>query len=220
MTTTTSAKRGRPFGSSREDIERVAMDLFRSNGYESTTLPMIADAAGISRTSFFRYYSSKAEIIWTPFDAHTAHLRQLLEESDPAIPIMTAVRDSAVAALRGSVDPEGIWLTRFAIQDSSPELRAGESDHWVGWAGTVAEFVAQRCGVPSTKLLPQSIGGAVQAAFITVLRSWIRTNPTADPLEQFRAELTPLTDVLQNWIDESAQAISSAARAEQATPSA
>jgi AcrR family transcriptional regulator len=195
------APRGRPARSSRAEIERRSIDLFLENGYEATTLAMISSACGISRTSFFRYYSSKAEIVWWAFDAHTRTLRDLLAAGSPASETMRVVRGSVVAALAASMDPEGIWMKRFRVLDSSPELRSEESAHWISWAAVVAEFVAERHRLAAGDVIPQSIGGAVQAAFLAVLRGWSSLErPTAALLADLDEQLAPLCEVLQRWL--------------------
>lgn len=45
-------------------IQRAALRLFREQGYENTTIDQIAEAAEISRASFFRYFPTKAEILF------------------------------------------------------------------------------------------------------------------------------------------------------------
>ncbi|ANK86308.1 MULTISPECIES: TetR/AcrR family transcriptional regulator [unclassified Rhizobium] len=50
----------------RETLQRItdsALSLFAANGYEATTLDAIAEAAGISRRTFFYYFASKEEIL-------------------------------------------------------------------------------------------------------------------------------------------------------------
>lgn len=50
----------------RETLARIteaALDLFVSDGFEATTLDAIAQAAGISRRTFFYYFGSKEEIL-------------------------------------------------------------------------------------------------------------------------------------------------------------
>ncbi|NYJ14571.1 AcrR family transcriptional regulator [Rhizobium leguminosarum] len=50
----------------RETLQRIsdfALRLFASDGYEATTLDAIAEAAGISRRTFFYYFDSKEEIL-------------------------------------------------------------------------------------------------------------------------------------------------------------
>ncbi|WP_136066734.1 TetR/AcrR family transcriptional regulator [Modicisalibacter radicis] len=50
----------------RENHNRIAatgLKLFIDNGFEATTLDMIAEAAGISRRTFFHYFKSKEEVL-------------------------------------------------------------------------------------------------------------------------------------------------------------
>ena len=41
----------------------AATDLFAEKGYDETTVDEIADRAGVSRRSFFRYFSSKSDLM-------------------------------------------------------------------------------------------------------------------------------------------------------------
>lgn len=54
--------------SARETIVRVAADLFTENGYATTTLADIADAAGIAASTLFNYYPSKCDIVFSLFN--------------------------------------------------------------------------------------------------------------------------------------------------------
>ncbi|MEW1722514.1 TetR family transcriptional regulator [Streptomyces sp. NPDC093109] len=193
---------GRPAVSSREHIERVAIRLFREHGYAATTIPMIAEAAGVSRTSVFRYWGTKPEIVWGAFDVHTQRLARLLDAADAARPTMCAVRECVVENLGRSIEDSGQWMERFALLDSAPELRSEGSAHWLGWAAVVAAFVARRHGVPEGGVVAQSVGGAVQAAFLAVLRGWLtEPRPSAALLPELDRELAPLCDVLESWLD-------------------
>ncbi|MBC7725579.1 MAG: TetR family transcriptional regulator [Burkholderiaceae bacterium] len=195
-------RRGRPHSSSREAISERAIELFRAHGFAGTTIDMIAVASGVSKTSFFRYYSSKSEIVWSAFDEHTVRLARVLERADVATPTMTAVRESIVDTLGEDADPDGLWLRRFELIDTSPELRAEESAHWIVWSNVVAGFVAGRIGAEPGDLMPSAIGGAVQAAFLSRLRSWLpATGRTAGLVTDLDRELAPLCRVLQEWIE-------------------
>ncbi len=46
-------------------IVRVGHRLFLEQGYESTTIDMIAEEAGISRRTFFHYFPSKEDVLFT-----------------------------------------------------------------------------------------------------------------------------------------------------------
>jgi AcrR family transcriptional regulator len=59
---------GRPKASSRETIAEAACELFLEQGYEQTSITDIANRAGVSRSSFFNYFDSKADLLWGGFD--------------------------------------------------------------------------------------------------------------------------------------------------------
>ncbi|GAA4734016.1 hypothetical protein GCM10023350_16980 [Nocardioides endophyticus] len=166
-------------------------------------MAMIAAESGLSRSSVFRYWGSKSEIIWAEFDAHTAHLRELLDAADPTPPTMTVIRSAVVANLSRSIDASAMWLERFMILDRTPELRVEESARWLAWASEVAEYVARRHGLPVDGVTAQSIGSAVQAAFLATLRQWAKSaEPPRDGVAQADAALAPLCAALQGWLDQ------------------
>lgn len=60
--------RGRPRVSSRATLEDAANELFLEQGYDATSITDIAQRAGVSRTSFFSYFPTKADVLWSPID--------------------------------------------------------------------------------------------------------------------------------------------------------
>ncbi|MCA4135252.1 TetR family transcriptional regulator [Arthrobacter sp. M4] len=55
---------GRPATIDPDAIAGIALDLFAQRGYEDTSMEDIAKAAGIGRKSLYRYFSSKADLVW------------------------------------------------------------------------------------------------------------------------------------------------------------
>ena len=48
----------------RERLSQAALDLFVENGYEGTTVAEIAERAGLTKRTFFRYYADKREVLF------------------------------------------------------------------------------------------------------------------------------------------------------------
>ena len=71
------ARRGRPPGTSRRELELIALRLFTDQGFEATTIEQIAAEAGVSKRTFFRYFSSKAGVLWSEFDREVSTIRQV-----------------------------------------------------------------------------------------------------------------------------------------------
>jgi AcrR family transcriptional regulator len=48
----------------RERLERAALTLFVEHGYDATTVAQIADRAGLTKSSFFRHFGDKREVLF------------------------------------------------------------------------------------------------------------------------------------------------------------
>ena len=47
----------------RERLVVAAVDLFHEQGYDATTVAQIAERAGVTRSTFFRHFSDKREVL-------------------------------------------------------------------------------------------------------------------------------------------------------------
>ncbi len=61
---------GRRRSTTPHDITDVAIELFAARGFDEVSVDDVAQAAGISRRTLFRYYASKNAILWGEFDTH------------------------------------------------------------------------------------------------------------------------------------------------------
>ncbi|WP_082763381.1 TetR family transcriptional regulator [Frondihabitans sp. PAMC 28766] len=199
--TDSAPRRGRPPVSSREALEEVAFDLLLRDGYEATTVQAIMAAGSVGRTTFFRYFGSKGGIVWGEFDRAIERLRASLESARD-VPVMTAVIDAVAESTRLSREAApDTWLARFRVLDQDPALSGETAEHWRIWAAEVAGYVERRRGLPAGSVATAAIGGAVQAAYVAVLRRWIDGTEAPDPVI-LRSHLTPVGDALQHFLDE------------------
>jgi len=65
----------------RERLMSAAFDLFDECGYEQTTVDAIAERAGVGRTTFFRNFRSKEDVIFPDHDRLLAAVQSRLDAS-------------------------------------------------------------------------------------------------------------------------------------------
>ena len=62
--------------------QAAAVRYLAEHGYEQTTASALADAIGISRSTFFRRFGSKEDVVFSDHDIALARLRQQLASSE------------------------------------------------------------------------------------------------------------------------------------------
>lgn len=62
------------------ELVDAAQDLFVTHGFEQTTIDDIAHAVGMSRRSFFRYFSSKDDLVLGRYEQWSDHLAEAMAE--------------------------------------------------------------------------------------------------------------------------------------------
>ena len=91
-------RRGRPPSTSRLELQGIALRLFADHGFENTTIEQIAAEAGVSERTFFRYFTTKASVLWADFDTEVATIRAALAVVPDDVPMIYAIRGAVVAA--------------------------------------------------------------------------------------------------------------------------
>ena len=80
---------GAKYKAKRDELIRVAADLFKEKGYQTTTLNDIANHAGMDRASVYYYVGNKEEFfrdaVKGGVEQNAAHVQTLLDRSDLSI---------------------------------------------------------------------------------------------------------------------------------------
>ncbi|MFT4051685.1 MAG: helix-turn-helix domain-containing protein [Microbacterium sp.] len=67
--------------SARNTVVAAALDLFVAQGFEATSVEQIAQAAGVSRSTFFRQFGGKDDVVFSDHDVLLAQLRAFLADA-------------------------------------------------------------------------------------------------------------------------------------------
>ena len=135
-----------------------------------TTSPQ---AAGIARRTLFRYYPSKNALPWGDFDAHLDHMRDLLADLDPGVPIGDALRTALLAFNTFDEQETARHRQRMRVILETAALQAYSMTMYAGWRGVVAAFVAMRLGAKAGDLVPQTVAWTMLGVALSAYEHWL-----------------------------------------------
>lgn len=164
---------------SRGELELVALDLFAERGFDSTTVDDVAEAAGIGRRTFFRYFASKNDVVWGDFDDALEGLRERLAAVPADVPLLDGIREAVLAfnALPKEAEPQ--HRVRMAMVLHTPALQAHSTLRYAGWRRVIAEHVAARTGADPDDFRPRLLAHQALATAVAAYEQWLE-RPDAD----------------------------------------
>jgi mycofactocin system transcriptional regulator len=174
-----ASRSGRRPSTSHDALEVVAFRLFGERGFDETSIDDIAAAAGIGRRTFFRYYPTKADVVWGQFGTQLDGMRAWLAAVPDDLPLMEAVHQSVIEFNRLAPDQVELHRRRLGLILGNPTLLANSILRFRQWRQVVAEFAALRLGLSEDDLLPKVIGYSALGAAMAAYEQWLQ-DPDAD----------------------------------------
>ncbi|AKV87764.1 TetR family transcriptional regulator [Microbacterium sp. 1.5R] len=108
----------------RTGVVAAALELFASQGFDQTSVEQIAKAAGVSRSTFFRQFGGKEDVVFADHEVLLDQLRTFLAEGhDDPWRAVCAASESVFAHF--AHDPE-LARRRYQIVRQVPVLRERE----------------------------------------------------------------------------------------------
>ncbi|WP_243225361.1 TetR/AcrR family transcriptional regulator [Microbacterium sp. CIAB417] len=166
---TTDSRAGRPRASSRETLAEAACELFLEQGYESTSVADITRRAGVSRSSFFNYFSSKSDVLWSGLDERIDRAIASLQSLGPDA-TGDAVRGILLLVVRDfAPDPLALALRNAAAMGLEDELVRDTGLRHARLSAAIAEAAVEG-GIDVIRA--DILGAAHAAAVLSSLRVW------------------------------------------------
>lgn len=168
----------------RTRLADAAFALFDERGYEQTTVDDIAERAGLGRTTFFRHYRSKEDVIFPDHDRLLDLIKERLATSSHSTALVT-VSDAVRLVLLHYLDEGDLARRRYALTSKVAALRDREIASVARYQRLFREFIAEWMGDPteSASLRAELMAASVVSAHNHVLRRWLR-GESADPVEE------------------------------------
>lgn len=173
----------------RSRLELAALALYRERGFDQTTVAEIAERAGLTERTFFRYFADKREVLfWGQDRLRETYVRAIAAAPDSAAPL-----DAVAAALEAAVpvfhERRELARQRQAVIALNPGLQERETSKLTALAAAMADALRQRGVRDPAATLAADIG---VLAFKTAYARWVSAPDALDLAQLIRESLDQL----------------------------
>jgi AcrR family transcriptional regulator len=178
----------------RDAIYDAAIELFAVRGFDETTVEEVAQAAGVSRRSFFRYFASKDDLLAQNVVNFGSVLAATITACSQALTPLETVRETVLSVLKQSVAQP---RTRQVIEISLRSASARQAHHsrMMDVEDMVAAAFAGRLKSASKDdMKPRLLAGLTLSVMNVAIISWFR-GEYHDPSTAARQVFTHLTRI-------------------------
>jgi AcrR family transcriptional regulator len=177
-------------------LEEAAGELFLERGYAATSVADITQRAGVSRSTFFNYFTAKSDLLWAAFDERAERVRAALAADLTAararatgVPVGEVVA-AALHELAADLPAEHVALafTQADTMGLGDDLRLAAAQRAADLGSALGAYAAGRGVDP---LHARVAGGAWAGALIAAVEAWAHAG----------AARTHLPDLLDRALD-------------------
>jgi AcrR family transcriptional regulator len=181
----------------RRALVAAAVELFRTRGYDDTTVDDIAAAAGVGRRTFFRYFPSKEDAISPDHEAALARIAEIFETAHPTEPVVALVLRAGETVFDLYTEDPALSVRRFGLTHQVAALRDRESASVDHYRRLFTRHLRRRLADQlDGELRAAVIGAAVVAAHNLALRAWLATGAPAGGMDACRERFRRVADLL------------------------
>ncbi|SDD97571.1 TetR family transcriptional regulator [Glycomyces harbinensis] len=152
-------------------IQGEALRLFDEQGYDATTIEQIAEAAGVSPSTFYRYFPVKEDVVVQ--DEYDPMIVRVFESQPADAPPLEALR-AVLADLFAQFTAEDFERIRRRVRliFAVPALRARQLQQTTATERLLAAMVAERSGRSPEDLEVRHFTAMVVASWIVAIDTW------------------------------------------------
>ncbi len=150
------------------------MDLFHEQGFDNTTVEQIVAATGMSRSTFFRYFANKEDVVLREVVAYGQRIAAALSQRPAQEPIWTALRMALDPLIHPDDDEQARQANRMF--NSSPSLKARHYEKTLSWQRLLIPEIAHRLGSEQTgesDPRPAALASSALACYDAAITCWI-----------------------------------------------
>jgi AcrR family transcriptional regulator len=177
-TPTAAGLRARKKLETRRALENAALQLFLDKGYDDVTTEEIAEAAGVSSRTFFRYFASKEEVAILPWLEVAEHLESALAQRPVTEPLLESLAGAMLDTAEVVASDPPQLLQRVELLRATPALVTEVVRLVENMRAVLIRYAARRLGVDPKRDLRASVAAAWAIAGLMAARDvWLYGGP-------------------------------------------
>ena len=159
-------------------LARAAVRLFEERGYPDTTVEAIAEAAGSSPSTFFRYFGTKEDVLFIDIREIMDDFRAFVSEPIPGLTRWDQIKAGMHRATRrvGDAPDPGVRQASLMSWLNEPAISARLSQYAREMEDIIATALAQERGTdPDTDLIAQMGARSATAVYMSTFHLHVHT---------------------------------------------
>jgi AcrR family transcriptional regulator len=165
----------------RSEIVDAALQLFQAQGFDNTSMEQVADAAGVSRRTIYRYFFTKDDLVFESPRLWLRVLNETLETREPQESTRDLFRRALLEVARFIEADREVVLAGFSILAGSPSLMARHGRSDAEWTARYLELLGPDvANEPNGPLIATTAAMAIVAAQNALIAVWATSPPGAD----------------------------------------
>jgi AcrR family transcriptional regulator len=159
-------------------IQEEALRLFDEQGYDATTIEQIAEAAGVSPSTFYRYFPVKEDVVVQ--DEYDPLIVEVFERQPSGAPALEVLR-SVLAELFEQVTGDDLERIRRRARMilTVPALRARQLANSIATEDLLARLIAERADRSPKDLEVRHFVAVVVASWTVGIIAWTESDDAA-----------------------------------------
>ncbi|MEI9995443.1 MAG: TetR family transcriptional regulator [Rhizomicrobium sp.] len=141
-----SGLRARKQAETRARLTEMALRLFVAKGFDAVTLDEIAEAAGISRRTFFHYFESKEDLAFAWLDASTDAMVAAVAMQPKGLSLLDMATNAILSCL-GTPLPRAEAFALARLVNETPALRGRSQMKYERLERALADALTERKGL-------------------------------------------------------------------------
>jgi len=177
----------------RSRLKEAALELFAERGFDDVTVDEIAERAEVSKSTLFRYFENKEDLILADTRAHSDAFLTAFTARPVDEPVLASLRASVHSLVSNVQADRARYQRRIRIVSGSAALSSRSMERQIEWEVGLAQAILPRfSGRDDAEARASVIAAATLAVIRIATRRWV----AADDSSSLEDHLLPALDVL------------------------